>query len=218
MKLTTENIIIGLVALLALWYLVAMIFNRRRGLSIYHWLKNDLDKLGGEASGKWIGTPGSGAQLHIHKANPPFRNLDVIYLLASRELLPLFLLDLARGKRDQLIVKAEIRPHIIGEVEVVPENSKLSRQLQSDREHPWDIKSLHPHFMMGTRGSDSLKAADALAPFIDKYKTSIHHISWSRKKPHLIVTLSLANLYEKDGSAAELYTDLQAIIERLDTQ
>lgn len=215
MNLSVETWIVGFGLFLAIWYFGASVYNRRRGLDIYHWLQADLDEFGGELTGKWLGSSGSGAQLHIHKADPPFKTLDIIYLLTSRELLPLFLVDLARGKRDQLIIKAEIRPHFIGEVEIVPEKSSLARQMRSEQNKPWTINSLSHRLISGLRGSDGSKLHQALEPFIGKYGANIRRISWSRKVPHLIITLSLAGLFEKGGSASDLYADLKTIMDQI---
>lgn len=215
MNLSVETWIVGFGLFLVIWYFGASVYNRRRGLTIYHWIQADLDDFGGEVSGKWLGSSGSGAQLHIHKAAPPFKTLDIIYLLTSRELLPLFLVDLLRGKRDQLIIKTEIRPHFIGEVEIIPEKSSLARQMHSEQDKPWTINALPHQLISGLRGSDGSKLQQALEPFTEKYGSNIRRISWGRKAPHLIITLSLAGLFEKGGSASDLYTDLKTIVDQI---
>src|SRR5574341_170242 len=117
MEISPEQVVVGIGIFLAVWYLLASMFNRRRGIAIYYWLKAGLDRLGSEVSGKWIGSSGSGAHLKVNKATAPFKQVEIIYLLASRELLPLFLFDLLRGKRDRLILKGEVRQPIHGELE-----------------------------------------------------------------------------------------------------
>ena len=140
MRLSPETIVVALGIFLALWYLGASMFNRRRGVAVFRWLHDGLDALGGEISSRWIGSSGSGAQIRVAKADPPLKDLDVIYLLASRELLPLFLFDLARGKRDRLIVKAGTRAASPAELEAVPAKSRLGRQMQAEVDHPWQIE------------------------------------------------------------------------------
>jgi hypothetical protein len=215
MNLSIETWIVGFGLFLVIWYFGASVYNRRRGLAIYHWIMSGLDDFGGEVSGKWLGSSGSGAQLHVHGAAPPFKTLDIIYLLTSRELLPLFLVDLMRGKRDQLIIKTEIRPHFIGEVEVLPEKSSLTRQMQSEQNKPWTINTLSHQLISGLRGSDGSKLQQALEPFAEKYGANIRRISWGRKAPHLIIMLSLTGLFDKDGSASALYADLKTIVDQI---
>lgn len=210
-SITPESIVVWTGIVLAFWYLLAAIYNRRRGLGIYYWMRNGFDQLGEEISSRWIGSSGSGAQIHIHKATPPLKHVDLIYLLASRELLPLFLVDLLRGKRDRLIVKAELRSQPIGEVEVVPARSGLARQLRAESKDPWQVADMPHERVIGWRGRQADAMRAAVGPFIEKYGMRLHHLSWSRKAPHLIITLSLAGLYQKGGSATDLYADVTAI-------
>lgn len=211
MQVSPEKAIVGLGIFLALWYLVASIFNRRRGLTVYRWLQSGLDRLGGELAAKWLGSSGSGARIQVRQADAPFRDLEIVYLLASRELLPLFLVDLLRGKRDQLIVKARLRSSYSGEVEIVPSHGGLARQLRNEQEHPWAIEEGPADLLLATRWGGTDKQLTALAPLLDKYAPLVRRISWSKKVPHLIVILSLAGLYEKGGSAAGLFDDLSAL-------
>lgn len=209
MNLTPEAIVGGLGILLAVWYLFASIYNRRRGIAIYNWLRAGLETLGGKVSGRWLGSSGSGAELRIQDANPPFKALDIIYLLASRELLPLFLVNLLRGKRDRLIVKMTLRFNPRGEMEAVPARSGLARQMRSRHDRPWRIEDGPHGLVTGARGGgDVLRIASM--PLLEKYGDRVIQLSWAEKSPHLIATLSLAGLYEKGGSAAGLYADLAA--------
>lgn len=211
MQLTPEKIVVGLGILLALWYLGASIFNRRRGIAVFHWLRNPLDRFGGDIASRWIGSSGSGAEIKVIKAEPPFRQIDVIYLLASRELLPLWLFDLARGKRDRLIYKAALRRSFGGEVEAVPARSGLARQMRASPEEPWLMEDGPHNLIVGRRGSGTDLAHTALTPFLQKYGTNLQRLSWTRQAPHLIVILSLAGLFDRGGSASDLYDDLEAL-------
>jgi len=210
MQLTPETIVFGLGIFLALWYLGAAIVNRRRGLAVFFWLRNGFDQLGGEVSSRWIGSSGSGAQIQIRKAAPPFKEIQLIYLLASRELLPLFLFDLLRGKRDRLFFKATLRVATPGEVEVVRAGSGLARQMRAEKAHPWTLQDGPHGLLIGARGRGAAALCAAQAPFLEKYGPLVQHISWSRQAPQFIVILSLAGLYTRGGSAAGLFTDLAA--------
>jgi hypothetical protein len=207
----SQRILIGLIVFLAVWYVVASFFNRRRGITVFHWLRNGLDRLGGETAARWIGSSGSGARIQVRKAEPPFRDLEIIYLLASRELLPLFLADLLRGKRDRVIVRARLRSAPQAELEVAPPRSKAARQMQAEKDRPWSIEGGPRDLLVGARGRDADTLRAALTPLLEKYETHVQSISWSREAPHLILILSLAGLYERGGNAAELYDDLAAV-------
>jgi hypothetical protein len=217
MSLTPETILVAVGIFLALWYFGASVFNRRRGIAIYRWLLAGLDRLGDQVEGRWLGSSGSGARLNVHSANPPFKSAELIYLLASRELLPLFVVNLLRGRRDQLIVKATLRGRTMGEVEVAPAGSSLARQMRAEAERPWQLTSGPHDLLIGARGTGADAQQAALMPFVERYGPFVRRISWSRKAPQLIVTLSsLTGLYEKGGSAAALYDDLAAVAEAAD--
>lgn len=205
---TPEVIVVWLGILLALWYLAAAIFNRRRGLAIYRWLHSATDRLGGELSGRWIGSSGSGAELTLRKADAPFRDVQIIYLLASRELLPLFLADLLRGKRDRLIVKANLRDPLPAEVEIAPSRSGPGRKTRSRQD--LTIEDGPDGLVVGRQGSQADKVLSALAPFLEHYGSHLVHFSWSKKAPQLVMILTLDGLWQPGGSAASLYTDLAA--------
>jgi hypothetical protein len=143
-------------------------------------------------------------------ANAPFREIRVIYLLASRELLPLFLVDLLRGKRDRLIVKATLRANPGGELEVVRDGGSLARQMRSVKDRPWEITDGPGGLIVGGRGAGCEALRAASLPLVQKYVAQVTQVSWSKKAPHLIAILWLAGLVTQGGSAADLYADLAA--------
>ena len=104
-----QTIIIGLSIFLGLWYIIGSITNRRRGLETFRWLREALGTTGKVDEARWIGSSGSGARLTVSKANRPFQRIEVVFLLDSRELLPLWLVNLMRGKQDEMILKATLR-------------------------------------------------------------------------------------------------------------
>lgn len=209
-QLTPEQIVVGFGIFLALWYLFAAIYNRRRGLGVYQWLRGGLDQVGGSLSGRWLGSSGSGAELTVRQANAPLKEIQLIYLLASRELLPLFLVDLLRGKHDRIIVRAALRNPIPGEVQVAPSGSSMARRLRKGVNET-SIQDGPYGTVISAQGSEATKIVAALTPFLEKYGSRLVQLSWSKKSPHLIAVLDLAGLYEKGGSAEALYGDLVAL-------
>ncbi len=209
-QLTPEYIVVGLGIFLALWYLFASIYNRRRGLSVYRWLQGGLDQLGGELSGRWIGSSGSGAELTVRRADAPLKEFQLIYLLASRELLPLFLFDLLRGKRDRLIVRATLRDMYPGEVQIFPAGSGETRRLRSQPAE-WALQDGPHNLVIGLQGREAPKIVEALVPFLEKYGSHLIQLTWSKKTPHLITIFALSGVYEKDGSAETFYKDLTGL-------
>jgi len=119
--------VVGLCAFLALWYGAGFLVNRRRGQRLYHWFVRGQDMLGADWKSVWIGSPASGVRFSVMEASPPFQQVEVILLLENREIMPFWLLDRLRGRRDWLILKATLRQARPGEVEVLPVRSRVVR-------------------------------------------------------------------------------------------
>jgi hypothetical protein len=208
MSTSPETILVAFGLFLVLWYLGASIFNRQRGITIFRWLQAGLEPLGGEVSARWLGSSSSGAQITIQKAKPPFRQIEIICLMAARELLPLFLINLLRGKRDQLIVKFTLRSMPQGEAEVTRARSPQARQLRNESKTPWQVEELPHGLVLGIRGRDGETLRSALMPLLQKHGPRIQSVSWSKQAPHLIIVVMLNGLYQAGGSAADLYGEL----------
>jgi len=143
---TPEHIVTGFGLFLVFWYLVAAIYNRRFGLRTYRWLQRGWAELGDPESvqASWIGSSGSGARIGLLRAKAPFRRLELVYLLESRELAPLWLIDVLRGKRDQLILRGTLRRRPDGELEVLPAGNRVRKELRRETTAPWTVSD-GPH-------------------------------------------------------------------------
>lgn len=214
MELTPEQILVVIGLLLAAWYLFASIYNRRRGHRAYRWLTKGLPVLGEGYEGKWLGSAASGAHLTVARAVQPFRRVEVIYLLESRELLPLWLVDLIRNKRDQLIFKAVLRTKHQAEVEIAPASSRLARRIGNRADETWTINE-DEIFFIAKRGKDGDLVLTALEPILATYRDQLRSISWSKGKPDIIAIFSLAPLLTASENAAGLFTALQNAVEQL---
>lgn len=217
MTFSPENIVVAIGIFLALWYVAFSMFNRRRGVAVYRWLQVGMERLQGSVSGKWLGSSGSGARLMVDNAADPFRKIEIIYLLASRELLPLFLVNLLRGKRDQLILKVTTRHNPHCELELVRSKSGLARQMRAEASRPWTTEEGEDGLLTGLRGPKADTLRSAIQPFREKYGPLLRQVSWGTKAPHLIVVLSLSGLTEVVDDAATLFDDLAAAVEAAHT-
>ncbi len=206
--MTPEYIVMGIGLLLAAWYFMASMYNRRFGLRTYRWLQRGLAALGdtGSVRAGWIGSSGSGARIGLTHAHPPFARLELIYLLESRELAPLWLVERLRGKRDQLILRATLSRPRPGELEVMPAGDGLAKSLRQETARPWTIAEGPHGLLVGRRGR---AAPEGLAAFLDKYGPRLKRLSWGPQEPHLLIVLRLAGLAE--GEAAGLFQDFRRL-------
>ncbi|MBN1993637.1 MAG: hypothetical protein JW953_13130 [Anaerolineae bacterium] len=199
--LTPEYIVTGLGILLVVWYLFAAIYNRRFGLRTYRWLQRDLEVLGDKKSvqASWLGSSGSGARIGLQRARAPFRRLELTYLLESRELAPLWLVDVLRGKRDQLILRGTLRHPQGGELEIIPAGRKI-KTLPQNPNNPWTLTDGPHHLVIAQRGA-AKQQIEWVAPFLESYGSHLIRFSWGPQDPHILIMLRLAGLQNNQAAA-----------------
>jgi hypothetical protein len=205
---TPEQILVGVILLLAVWYVLASIYNRRRGYRVYRWLRDGVDVLGDSYQGRWLGSAASGARIDVERAKSPFRRVELIYLLESRELLPLWLVDLLRQKRDQVIIRVTLSRARHAEVAVVPARSRAAARVRAAGDASWQL-SERDGLLIAGRGPAAAAVVAALEPLLQRYGRHLRELSWSKKAPQLIAIFNLTHLPDS-GPAAELFQLLKS--------
>jgi hypothetical protein len=192
--------IIALSALLVAWYIAGHLYNRRRGKRLRHWLAAGFDVLGGEREEGWIGSPASGARINVRYAEPPFRRLEITFLLANREIPLLWLLDRLRGRQDRIIIRATLRSPRRGEVRV-----RQGRRIDKGAES-WTWQE-GPHGLhVACRDHKARQLVTALEPWLEVYGAHVSQFDWRKKDPHINLQLRAAGLLET--KAETLLADL----------
>jgi hypothetical protein len=204
-----QRILIAFALVMVLWYVVGTWYNRRQGIHTLNWLRKGLATLGGQSHASWIGSAASGARLAVVKADAPFRQLEVAFLLESRELMPVWLVNRLRGKRDELIVKAQLRSRRRGEIEVVPADGRLERSLRQESESPWEWREGPHHLRVAYRGMRGEALSTAATPFLQDYGLYLRRFSWRRDKPNLLLSIRLDGLTER--TATHFFEQLSAV-------
>lgn len=155
---------------------------------MYYWLREGLQKLGAIDEASWIGSSGSGARLVIAKAEKPFQRIETVYLLESREILPLWIFNRMRGKRDEIILKATLRGAPGLEVEVARTSDRQFRELiDKEQNKPYSIAPSAEAFMIAERGHPDEAWMERLGDFLERYEDNLFRISLQRTKPQLIL-------------------------------
>jgi hypothetical protein len=191
-----QRIAIYLGIFLLVWYVFAAAYNCRRGVRVYRWLQPGAKSLGSITEARWIGTSGSGARLAIAKPERPFRRVEAAFLLETRELLPLWIVNRLRGRRDALILRVDLRSAPRSEVEIVPPGDRRLRGLQSDdKRGTWRILADLPAGFQGAgRGRDVDRLVSQVGALLQSDSTSIRHVSIGLKPPHVIIEADLTML------------------------
>ncbi len=206
---TSQRILLVLALLMLVWYVIGTWYSRRRGIRTLSWLREGLGSLGDQVQAAWIGSAASGAKVGTTKATPPFQQLEATFMLESRELLPVWLVNLLRGKRDELIIKAHLRSPRRGEFEVVPSGGRLERSLRRRLQSSWKWE-VGPHGLrIAYRGAQGRALVSAAQPLLQRYGLSLRRFAWRRDKPHLFLHIRLAGL--TDCPPTEFFDELTAV-------
>ena len=192
-----ETIAIYLGIFLILWYGVASVYNRRLGIRTYRWLQPGVASLGKITEAKWIGSSGSGGRVGGAQAKQPFRQAEVAFLLESRELLPLWLLNRLRGIRDSLIVRAQLRSVPQGELEILPQgHARFKDLLTESKQNPWAMleQDLPAGLQAAARGRNMDRMLSSAEALLKEVGPGIRRLSLARTAPHLILDVKIAQL------------------------
>ena len=93
------------------WFAVGTQYNVRLGNNALKWIRKGLPLIGERATLRWLGS--SVVELKIDKARDPFRSSTLLVILEPRDIPMLWWWGRARGRRDLIIVRGQLRaaPH-----------------------------------------------------------------------------------------------------------
>ena len=206
--------IIGLCAFLLLWHGGGHLYNRHRGQRLFRWLEQGLNVLGGEKEAGWLGSPASGARVNITQASHPFRRLEITLWLENREILPLWLFDRLRGKRDGLIIRATLRSPRRGEVEVGPSGRRILNQSQGktarQRDQAWRWQQGPHRLSVAYRNPGAQQQVRSLKHWLETYGAHLHRFSWRKTDPHVQLQIKIGGLLAT--SSETFLTGLQTAV------
>jgi hypothetical protein len=187
-----------LLAVLAGGYILGSWLNRRRSKSLGTWLQAGLGVLGGQTRWKWIGGMSSGAQVTITGADKPFRQAEIMYVLLTREFLPLWGIEMLRGKRDLLVLRADLRATPLREFEVLPMRGDLRATLDGHAgEQPWQWREMPAGLGLATRSEPDAKLVAAVRKFLERYGSHVQRLSVRERNPHLILFARMTGLEQR---------------------
>jgi hypothetical protein len=101
------SIAIGLVLFTMLWFALGTQRNIRKGNEVLRWLQAGLPILGRRTTLRWLGS--SAVELGIVDAAEPFRQATVVVVLEPRDVALLWAWARWRGRRDFIIIRANLR-------------------------------------------------------------------------------------------------------------
>ena len=100
------SIAIGLILVVMLWFAFGTQRNIRKGNELLRWLQGGLPILGRRTTLRWLGS--SAVELGIVEPEAPFREVTVIIVLEPRDVSLLWAYARSRGRRDFVIIRANL--------------------------------------------------------------------------------------------------------------
>ncbi len=182
----------ALAILVVAWFAVGSILNVRRGSAALRWLQGGLPLLGERTTVRWLGT--SAVQLVLRDPRAPFQGVTIIVFLEPRDLPWMWALAHRQGRRDTLILRAQLRDPPRLDLEAVDRKSWSGREVLG-RLPPADWKVREPSAADGLavfyRAPAALPRADELMGLAGKAGAAVLRLSVRRDAPHLQLHLAL---------------------------
>jgi hypothetical protein len=100
------SVAIGLILVVMLWFALGTQRNIRKGNELLRWLQGGLPTLGRKTTLRWLGS--SAVELGIVDPQTPFRDATVVIVLEPRDVALLWAFARSRGRRDFVIIRANL--------------------------------------------------------------------------------------------------------------
>lgn len=179
--MTLNQIIIILLALLLVWWPIGGIINQRRGNRWMEWLKTGAPELGGASGQQWLRSFHTVGQLSITDLRAPFRSLDVLFTLENRSNLLMWPIRHLQGRRDEMIVQADLLANPVQELEVGAHGrTSYDAYLVRQKERPFNQLAEQEAYRIAWRGKEDSWAIGRLRMFLANQGKVILRMSLQR--------------------------------------
>jgi hypothetical protein len=165
--MTLNEIIIIACFAVVLWWPIGGLINRRRGQAWMQWLQTGLKEVGVASSNKWLRAFQSVGHLTVMELKAPFRSIDVLFTLENRDNLVLWVFRHLRGRRDEMIIQADLRADPVQELEVGYHGKRsYDVYLERQKDNPFTELGEQDGFRVARRGSEDRETIVRLRKFL----------------------------------------------------
>ncbi len=207
-----QYILVIAIVIIMSWFAFGVIFNLRRGEVLLKWMQAGLPAIGPRTTFRWLGT--SVAELGIAQAKRPFRRLDILLVLAPRDVFWMMILSIFQGRRDTVIFRAATTTPPFLDLELADPKSWSGRAALKDvTNRNWESRPYQDMQLMAPRGHLDLAAAtlDQLVAPMQKLSQRYTRLSLRKNTPNLEIhvpfpdhrTTNAANYFEALRSLAQ---------------
>lgn len=210
----TQALLFVAVAVVMGWFAGGVIWNIRRGNALLKWMQAGLPRLGPRTTLRWLGS--SAVQLGIEKAKPPFRRVEIVLALEPRDVPWFWLMARAQGRRDVLVVRAQLVSPPALEFDLVAPGSwsdrTSSRRAQSQ---PWQSEPMNDVSFRAPAATRGLSRT--IAPAILQAAYQVHSPVWrvSSRREYPQLELHIPFPDPRRDSAPQFFSALGTLAEQM---
>jgi hypothetical protein len=207
------QILVGaIVAIVMGWFAIGTIYNIRKGESVMRWMQGGLPLIGERTTVRWLGT--TAVEMKIVKAKPPFEQASLVIFMEPRDVPWFWGIARAQGRRDTLIIRAQLRTSPHADFEALDRKSwsgrDALRRIESERwtvSEPTADEELAIHYK--TEGA--LERANLLLKLARESGFVVRRLSLRHSEPHLQIHLALP---AASASAHDFFQTIQELGEK----
>jgi hypothetical protein len=207
---------IALGILLVAWYVVGSQIGRTTAARLIQLAADLLQPIASEASLRWLGS--NGGEIHFARARPPFRSFEVVVWVAPRAILPVWVLNQLRHRRDVIGIAAILADPPAVTFQLVDPSSPVGRRAlrqTSPLGWPRETREFQGQSMILT--APDLDVPRRLLPPLEASfpgpRGSLVRLAASPDRPHL--SISLADPGELAEAPEKLAPWLRQVVERV---
>lgn len=181
--------LILLAAFLIVWYIGGNEVMRRRARHLALWAKRGLDPFGGKQAVLW--TTMQSFRLEVEGTRDPFRSLHLTGLVESWDTPPIWLWNRMRGRRDMILLTAQLPSQPVSGFELYRPGSLLgadSRRMAIDER--WAEEPLE-EFRLAASTPKAREQAVALLGLMGSERGHLVRLGVRRREPHLTLALNV---------------------------
>lgn len=194
-------LVIGALILVG-WFAFGILFNIRRGERVLKWMQEGLPRIGPRTTFRWLGT--SVAELGIAQAKRPFRRLDILLVLAPRDVFWMMILAALQGRRDTLIFRAALSTPPFIDLDLADPKAWTGREaLQQAKQRNWEGQTYDGLQLRAPRGYMQLAITtlDGLAGSLKRLSPRVVRLSLRKAASNLEIHVPFPDPRTESASA-----------------
>jgi hypothetical protein len=203
-------LIVGFILVLVFLYGFGALINRQRSQATLRWLIVGAKRVGKPGMIRWRGRMQSAGRLDVTDLRPPYRSLELIFVLEKRDNLPVWAFKHLRGQRDELFVRADLRSLPDPEIEAGPQGSRSVQNRLADPDGGYQKKEDSGAFDIAWRGKANNSSLVRVQKFLEKYPQANARISFGQESPHLALRIYLGGILRQ--SPEQFFDDLRDMV------